>query len=103
MLLVVHQDRIAWMHNVVHMPSFLQTFDENLASGYCEKSWLALYYAMILVGSSISRLQLPGTLNNLQNQTTIYHIPTTDLEFLQGHIIGKYPCMKVHGIAPQHN
>jgi hypothetical protein len=50
MLLVVHQDRIAWMHNVVHMPSFLQSFDANLASRYCEKSWLALYYAMILVG-----------------------------------------------------
>lgn len=48
-LLVLHQGRLAWMHNAVHMPSFINEFDAICRSGYCDKSWLALYYGILSV------------------------------------------------------
>ncbi|CAI6079997.1 unnamed protein product [Clonostachys chloroleuca] len=55
-LLNMHGKHIAWMHNVVHMPSFIEQFDINAASGLCEQPWLALYYA-ILTATQVNTVQ----------------------------------------------
>ncbi|CAH0045305.1 unnamed protein product [Clonostachys solani] len=51
-LLIMHEKHIAWMHNVVHMPSFIEQFDIHAASGLCEQPWLALYYAILTASAS---------------------------------------------------
>lgn len=48
-VLGLHQTHLTWMHNVVHMPTFLAEFEENLTRMDCDKSWLALYYALLSV------------------------------------------------------
>jgi hypothetical protein len=53
-LLHMHGKHIAWMHNVVHMPSFIGQFDINAASGVCEQPWLALYYAILTASAHVS-------------------------------------------------
>ncbi|KAH8721713.1 hypothetical protein BGZ61DRAFT_515962 [Ilyonectria robusta] len=35
------------MHNVVHMPTFKQEFESNLTQSTCDRSWIALYYAIL--------------------------------------------------------
>ena len=49
MLLVLHQAHLTWMHNVLHLPTFLQEFEENILCSDCDKSWIALYYALLSV------------------------------------------------------
>lgn len=63
-LLNMHGKHIAWMHNVVHMPSFIEQFDINAASGLCEQPWLALYYAIL---TASARASLSYNLNILSN------------------------------------
>lgn len=50
-LMKYHQDCIAWIHNVVHVPSFLEQCEERLCSGGAsiEGGWLSLYYAIFAV------------------------------------------------------
>ena len=57
-MMVYHAERIAWTHNVVHMPAF-QAQCELAFSGQLiiEKAWLAMYYAIIAV-SELRRLPL---------------------------------------------
>jgi len=50
-ILQLHETHLVWMHNVVHMPAFLNEFDENVLKAECEKSWVALYYALLSVQS----------------------------------------------------
>jgi hypothetical protein len=49
MLLALHQSYLSWMHNAVHMPTFRREFEENLLRRECDKSWVALYYALLSV------------------------------------------------------
>ncbi|CAH0002540.1 unnamed protein product [Clonostachys byssicola] len=65
-LLIIHRKHIAWMHNVVHMPSFIEQFDINAASGLCEQPWLALYYAILTASA----------------RSTLYHIPASSMKTL---------------------
>ncbi|KAJ3538103.1 hypothetical protein NM208_g6046 [Fusarium decemcellulare] len=46
-ILDLHQRHLAWMHNVVHMPTFIAEFEENVLRVDCDKSWIALYYALL--------------------------------------------------------
>ncbi|KAF5254892.1 hypothetical protein FANTH_388 [Fusarium anthophilum] len=46
-LLALHEKHLAWMHNTVHMPTFLREFDENILKIECDRSWIALYYALL--------------------------------------------------------
>lgn len=48
-ILELHEMHLVWMHNVVHMPTFLSEFEENVLTADCEKSWVALYYALLSV------------------------------------------------------
>ena len=49
-MMAYHTDRIAWTHNVVHMPTFCEQC-ETAFSGQVvlERAWLAVYYAMVAV------------------------------------------------------
>ncbi|KAH7378229.1 hypothetical protein BKA66DRAFT_146951 [Pyrenochaeta sp. MPI-SDFR-AT-0127] len=58
-LLSLHQDALAWMHNVVHMPTFCKEFQMYKSAMPCDRSWLSLYYALIC--------------------TTVYHADDVDL------------------------
>ncbi|KAF5547632.1 hypothetical protein FNAPI_8463 [Fusarium napiforme] len=46
-LLVLHEKHLTWMHNTVHMPTFLREFDENILKIECDRNWIALYYALL--------------------------------------------------------
>ncbi|SCV39227.1 uncharacterized protein FFB14_07130 [Fusarium fujikuroi] len=46
-LLVLHGKYLTWMHNTVHMPTFLREFDENILKVECDRNWIALYYALL--------------------------------------------------------
>ncbi|KAF5722722.1 hypothetical protein FMUND_2599 [Fusarium mundagurra] len=46
-LLVRHEKHLTWMHNTVHMPTFLREFDENIYKIECDRNWIALYYALL--------------------------------------------------------
>ncbi|KAF5593138.1 uncharacterized protein FSUBG_9919 [Fusarium subglutinans] len=46
-LLALHEKHLSWMHNTVHMPTFLREFDENILKIECDRSWIALYYALL--------------------------------------------------------
>ncbi|KAF5650662.1 transcriptional regulatory [Fusarium sp. NRRL 25303] len=46
-LLVLHEKHLTWMHNTVHMPTFLREFDENILKFECDGNWIALYYALL--------------------------------------------------------
>ncbi|KAH7174123.1 uncharacterized protein B0J16DRAFT_387948 [Fusarium flagelliforme] len=46
-ILQLHETHLVWMHNVVHMPTFLNEFEDNVLKPECEKSWVALYYALL--------------------------------------------------------
>ncbi|KAF4954317.1 hypothetical protein FGADI_5340 [Fusarium gaditjirri] len=48
-LLVLHEKHLIWMHNTVHMPTFLLEFDENILKSECDRTWIALYYALLSV------------------------------------------------------
>lgn len=48
-LLVLHGKYLTWMHNTVHMPTFLREFDENILKVECDRNWIALYYALLSV------------------------------------------------------
>lgn len=51
-LLALHQSHLSWMHCAVHMPVFRHEFEENLVRRECNRSWLALYYAILSVSVS---------------------------------------------------
>lgn len=51
-LLALHQSYLSWMHCAVHMPIFRHEFEENLVRRECNRSWLALYYAILSVSVS---------------------------------------------------
>lgn len=53
-LLTYHEEHLAWMHGIVQMQSFREEFETNTLQEDCAKSWMALYYAILAVGSSIS-------------------------------------------------
>ncbi|KAL2832317.1 putative C6 transcription factor [Aspergillus pseudoustus] len=45
-----HQESIAWIHNVVHMPTFREQCEKSFANpSECQGLWLGLYYAMLAV------------------------------------------------------
>ncbi|KAJ3545003.1 hypothetical protein NM208_g506 [Fusarium decemcellulare] len=46
-LLNYHRERIAWMHNVVHMPTLLEELESNWSRATCDETWIALYYAIL--------------------------------------------------------
>ncbi|SCO91979.1 uncharacterized protein FRV6_16107 [Fusarium oxysporum] len=46
-LLAIHEKHLTWMHNTVHMPTFLREFDENILKIECDSNWVALYYALL--------------------------------------------------------
>ncbi|KAF5679858.1 transcriptional regulatory [Fusarium denticulatum] len=46
-LLVLHEKHLAWMHNTVHIPTFIREFDENVFKIECDRNWIALYYALL--------------------------------------------------------
>lgn len=46
-LLALHEEHLVWMHNAVHLPTFRQEFEGNVLEDDCDKSWVALYYAML--------------------------------------------------------
>lgn len=50
-LMEYHQECISWVHNVVHMPDFLEQCEERLCSRKTslEEGWLSLYYAILAV------------------------------------------------------
>jgi hypothetical protein len=51
-LLSFHEENLAWMHNVVHMPTFRLQFENYLSEGQWAYGWLALFYALICVRST---------------------------------------------------
>ncbi|KAF4342085.1 hypothetical protein FBEOM_4016 [Fusarium beomiforme] len=46
-LLLLHESHLTWMHNAVHMPTFLREFEKNVLNLECDRSWIALYYAIL--------------------------------------------------------
>jgi hypothetical protein len=50
-LMSYHQECIAWIHNVVHMPTFREQCEDRLSTRArsIEADWLSLYYAMLAV------------------------------------------------------
>ncbi|KAG7127134.1 Agnestins biosynthesis cluster transcription factor AgnL11 like protein [Verticillium longisporum] len=46
-MLRVHQTYLAWMHTVVHLPTFGHEFEACVLAGTCNRSWAALYYAIL--------------------------------------------------------
>lgn len=49
-LLLYHEENIAWMHNVVHLPTHRQQCERFLATGQpINKFWLPLYYVILSV------------------------------------------------------
>ncbi|KAJ5910348.1 C6 transcription factor [Penicillium tannophilum] len=50
-LMEYHQDCVAWIHNVVHMPSFLEQCEKTVYGemSSIEGGWLSLYYAIFAV------------------------------------------------------
>ncbi|CVL06665.1 uncharacterized protein FMAN_11803 [Fusarium mangiferae] len=46
-LLALHGMHLTWMHNTVHMPTFLREFDENILKIECDRNWIALYYSLL--------------------------------------------------------
>ncbi|KAK1533136.1 hypothetical protein CPAR01_09844 [Colletotrichum paranaense] len=46
-LLAYHEVRLAWMHNVVHMPTFLNEFEDSLKEEPRDRTWVALYHALL--------------------------------------------------------
>ncbi|KAJ5297041.1 Molybdopterin synthase catalytic subunit [Penicillium atrosanguineum] len=63
-----HQKCIAWTHNVVHMPTFLDQCEERLCSGgtSIEEDWVSLYYAILAVRT--------------EGLVTLYHAHASKLE-----------------------
>ncbi|KAF5712843.1 transcriptional regulatory [Fusarium globosum] len=57
-LLVLHGKRLTWMHNTVHMPTFLREFDENILKVECDRNWIALYYALLSVAHNFDKSDL---------------------------------------------
>jgi hypothetical protein len=54
-LVEFHMINVAWMHNVIHIPSFLQSYrDPLLEHGPKDPGWLSLYYAVLCVGFQFS-------------------------------------------------
>lgn len=53
-MMIYHEDNIAWVHNVVHMPTFRQQCKEMFESPLSRHQMrLALYYAMLAVHTAI--------------------------------------------------
>lgn len=51
-LITFHQHHVAWMHNVLHLPSFLQECLQVRQSGSLPNAaWLCCYYAVLSVSS----------------------------------------------------
>lgn len=48
-LLIFHQRHLAWMHNVLHMPTLIREFDMSLGLSQPKPAWMALYYAVLSV------------------------------------------------------
>ena len=48
-LLSYHRDHLAWMHNVLHMPTFERELESSLSHNEWNKNWLALLYAVLCV------------------------------------------------------
>ena len=48
-LISYHESRLAWMHNVVHMPTFRDELESILVEAPSDGTWLALYYALLCV------------------------------------------------------
>ncbi|KAF5560649.1 hypothetical protein FPHYL_6556 [Fusarium phyllophilum] len=46
-LLVLYEKHLTWMHNTVHMSTFIREFDENVLKIECDRNWIALYYALL--------------------------------------------------------
>lgn len=88
LLLKYHQENIAWMHDVVHMPTFKQEFESNLTQSTCDRSWIALYYAILCVGT-ITRP--PFNQELIKRQTTLYHVHEDDFIKLGIDITGACP------------
>ncbi|KAI0386743.1 hypothetical protein F5Y04DRAFT_242238 [Hypomontagnella monticulosa] len=68
MLLAFHQAHLTWMHQAVYLPTFRQEFEENILQEDCDKSWIALYYAIL--------------------SHTLFHADATQLSTLPQPIIG---------------
>lgn len=58
LLLVLHEKHLTWMHNTIHMPTFLREFDENILKIECDRNWIALYYALLSVRCALCCLTL---------------------------------------------
>ncbi|RKL19322.1 hypothetical protein BFJ68_g3596 [Fusarium oxysporum] len=74
-LLAIHEKHLAWMHNTVHMPTFLREFDENILKIACDSNWIALYYALLsqtlyhLDNDYLSSLPRPITVDSKASRT----------------------------------
>lgn len=53
-LLEYHRSMLAWMHNVVHMPTFMEEFERSLKT-QPDARWVALYYAILSVSILVIR------------------------------------------------
>uniref|UniRef100_A0A0D2YDY2 Zn(2)-C6 fungal-type domain-containing protein n=1 Tax=Fusarium oxysporum (strain Fo5176) TaxID=660025 RepID=A0A0D2YDY2_FUSOF len=74
-LLAIHEKHLTWMHNTVHMPTFLREFDENILKIACDSNWIALYYALLsqtlyhLDNDYLSSLPQPITVDSKASRT----------------------------------
>lgn len=72
-LMAYHEEHIAWIHNVVHMPTFrkqcMKSFEATKTS--TREAWLPLYYAML----SVCPDPLLGFQDNSINEELGYSIP----------------------------
>ena len=49
-LMIYHEANVAWIHNVVHLPTFRDECDAYFSKGVIPSDfWVALYYAMLSV------------------------------------------------------
>ncbi|KAF5591036.1 hypothetical protein FPANT_5769 [Fusarium pseudoanthophilum] len=82
-LLALHEKHLTWMHNTVHMPTFMREFDENVLKIECDRNWIALYYALL------SRLPVIFTAANNSNALRILFDKSRDMlhqvEFMDKH------------------
>ncbi|KAF5684567.1 hypothetical protein FCIRC_3910 [Fusarium circinatum] len=82
-LLALHEKHLSWMHNTVHVPTFLREFDESILKIECDRSWIALYYALL------SRLSVISTPDNNSEASRILFDKSREMlyeaEFMDKH------------------
>ncbi|KAF4456704.1 putative transcriptional regulatory protein PB24D3.01 [Fusarium austroafricanum] len=101
-LLVLHQRHLTWMHNVVHMSTFIEEFDQNVFKLECDQSWIALYYA-VLSAEFMDKHKLTSVQTISLLVQVAYNFDKSDLIcVLVSTGIRIAQCLNLHRLGPEH-